>query len=108
MQYDVRADLKEALGYLAFLRRDQIPFATAYALTKTAQAAKEDLEQEIVKVFDAPTPYTQRAIYIRPAQKNRLFAQVKLKDESIKGIPAVRYLIHHIELTLFVGDSVSG
>jgi hypothetical protein len=99
MQYDVRAELKEALGYLAFLRRDQIPFATAYALTKTAEAAKVDVEREIVKVFDAPTPYTQRAVFIRPAQKNRLVAQVKLKDQSVKGIPAVRYLIHHIEGT---------
>jgi hypothetical protein len=99
MQLDVRADMSEALGLLALLRRDQIPFATAYALTKTAEAAKADVEREITRAFDAPTPYTQKAVFIRPAQKNRLFAQVKLKDESFKGTPAVRYLIHHIEGT---------
>jgi len=35
MQYDVRADLREALSKLDNLRKDQIPFATAYALTQT-------------------------------------------------------------------------
>ena len=99
MQYDIRADIKPVLDQLNFLRKDQIPFATAYALTKTAQAAQKDLEAEIRKVFDAPTPYTQRAIFVKPAQKHRLVAQVKLKDQSFKGIPAVRYLIHHVKGT---------
>ena len=97
MQYDIRADIQPAIDQLIFLRKDQIPFATAYALTKTAQAAQRDVEREINRVFDNPTPYTQRAVFIKPARKDRLFAQVKLKDESAKGIPAVRYLIHHVE-----------
>lgn len=96
MQYDVRADLKDALKMLDGLQKDQIPFATAYALTQTAKAAQKDVEGVIRQVFSAPTPYTQKAVYVRPATKNRLFAQVKLKDESSKGVPAVRFLIFHI------------
>lgn len=96
MQYDVRADLKEAFKMLDGLRRDQIPFATAYALTQTAKAAQKDVEGVIKRVFNAPTPYTQKAVFIRPATKQRLYAEVKLKDYSPKGVPAVRYLIHHI------------
>jgi len=37
MRYDVRADLREALQKLEGLRKDQIPFATAFALTQTAK-----------------------------------------------------------------------
>ena len=96
MRYDVRADLKDALKMLEGLRKDQIPFATAYALTQTAKAAQRDVEGVIRRVFDSPTPYTQKAVFVRTATKQRLFAEVKLKDESAKGVPAVRYLIHHI------------
>ena len=96
MQYDVRADLKDAMRMLDGLRKDQIPFATAYALTQTAKAAQRDVESVIKQVFNAPTPYTQKAVYVRTATKQRLYAEVKLKDYSPKGVPAVRYLIHHI------------
>lgn len=96
MRYDVRADLKGALKMLEGLQKDQIPFATAYALTQTAKAAQKDVEGVIRRVFNAPTPYTQKAVFVRTATKQRLIAEVKLKDESAKGVPAVRYLIHHI------------
>ena len=39
MQLDVRVDLRDAERYLTGLRKDQIPFATAYALTQTAKQA---------------------------------------------------------------------
>lgn len=96
LQYDVRTDLKDALKMLDGLQKDQIPFATAYALTQTAKAAQSDVESVIRQVFNAPTPYTQKAVFVRPATKKRLTAEVKLKDTSVKGVPAVRYLIYHI------------
>jgi len=96
MRYDVRADLKDALKMLEGLQKDQIPFATAYALTQTAKAAQKDVEGVIRQVFNSPTPYTQRAVFVRAATKQRLIAEVQLKDTTSKGVPAVRYLIHHI------------
>lgn len=99
MQYDVRADIKQAVKALEGLRKDQIPFATAYALTKTAQEAKKNIEADIRRVFDRPTPYTQKGVWIKAATKARLFAKVYLKDESFKGVPADRYLIHQIRGT---------
>ena len=96
LQYDVKTDLKDALKMLDGLQKDQIPFATAYALTQTAKVAQSDVELVIKQVFNAPTPYTQKAVFVRPATKKRLTAEVKLKDTSVKGVPAVRYLIHHI------------
>lgn len=96
LQYDVRTDLQDALKMLDGLQKDQIPFATAYSLTQTAKAAQSDVESVIRQVFNAPTPYTQKAVFVRPATKKRLTAEVKLKDTSVKGVPAVRYLIYHI------------
>ena len=62
--------------------KKHLAFATAKALTKTAQLVKRDLQQEMTKVFDRPTPYTKNAIYIKPATKEKLEARVWLKDGS--------------------------
>jgi len=97
MQIDVRVELAEARKALEKLRKDQIPFATAYALTQCAKAAQADLEREMARVFDRPTPFTLKAVRIRPATKRNLTAEVKLKDEAYKGNPAVRWLIAQIE-----------
>ena len=93
---DVRVELKEALKELRNLQANQIPFATAYALTQCAKKAQEDVETQIARVFDRPTPYTLKAVRTKPATKRNLVAEVKLKDESYKGNPAVRWLIAQV------------
>lgn len=80
MQLDVRVDLKEAERYLTGLRKDQIPFATAYALTQTAKQAQLFIVNEMKRVFDRPKPYTLNGTYVKPATKRDLTAIVKLKD----------------------------
>jgi len=70
----------------------QIAYATARALTKTAQAVQEKQKREMRDVFDRPTPYTLDSTYIKPATKQKLMAKVGLKDFSGKGIPAVKFL----------------
>jgi hypothetical protein len=95
MQLDVRTDLRSAERYLVGLRKDQIPFATAYALTQTAKQAQENIRQEMRRVFDRPKPYTLNGTFIIPARKDQLFAVVKLKDgyaglnnqEGARGTP---------------------
>ena len=80
MQLDVRADLRDAERYLTGLRKDQIPFATAYALTQTAKQAQKHIVTEMKRVFDRPKPFTLNGTFVIPAKKNRLYAVVKLKD----------------------------
>jgi hypothetical protein len=95
MQLDVRTDLRQAERYLVGLRKDQIPFATAYALTQTAKQGELNIRQEMRRVFDRPKPYTLNGTFVIPAQKNKLFAVVKLKDgsaafnnqEGVRGTP---------------------
>lgn len=94
---DVRVDLAKAQAMLANLRRGQIPFATAYALTQCAKAAQREVEREMPRVFDRPTPYTMRAIWTKSATKSRLWSEVKVKDEALGGNPAVRWLMPQIE-----------
>lgn len=60
----------------------QIPFATARALTATAKDVQRAEEREIREVFDQPVPFTQRAVGITSATKQRLQAVVVLKRKQ--------------------------
>lgn len=75
----------------------EIPFAIAQALTWTAQEAKEAVKVEMGKVFDRPTPFTLNSLYVSPAKKANLQAEVLIKDEAQKGTPAFKYLRAQIE-----------
>jgi hypothetical protein len=80
MQLDVRTDLKAAERYLQGLRKDQVPFATAYALTQTAKDAQGNIIEEMQRVFDRPKPFTLNGTFVKPATKRDLTALIKLKD----------------------------
>lgn len=81
LSLNVKTDMAEALKALANFE-SQIPFATAKGLTKTAQDVREVLRAEMRKVFKNPTPYTLNSLYLRPATKARLEAEVWLKYGS--------------------------
>lgn len=71
------ADLERRLNN-AFAR--QVPFATALALTRTAQKIREAEKAEMQSVFDRPTPFTLNAFQVVPANKDTLAAEVRYKD----------------------------
>ncbi|SEI99489.1 hypothetical protein SAMN04244572_02372 [Azotobacter beijerinckii] len=75
----------------------QMPFATALALTRTAQLAKEAIEQDMRAVFDRPTRWTLNSLRLIPARKDRLEARVWMKNESDKAAPATRWLSPQVE-----------
>jgi hypothetical protein len=77
-------------------RRDQVPFATAVALTRTAVKVKDAEYKEMVDVFDRPTPYTLNSLYAKGATKQNLEAVVWLKYDTSKGTPADKYLTPEI------------
>ena len=60
----------------------QIPFATAKGLTDTIKDVRDAEVQVMRKVFRAPTPYTLRSLFVRPATKARQEASTWLKDGS--------------------------
>lgn len=85
MQIDVRVDLKDAERYLKGLRKDQVPFATAYALTQTAKDSQQRIADDMRRSFDRPKPFTLNGTFVSAATKSRLEATVKLKDGYARG-----------------------
>jgi hypothetical protein len=97
MRIDIRQNVDAIIGKLKTNQAEQIPFATALALTKAAQIARDKLSEMTTTVFDRPTPYTRNAFYVRPATKKNLVASVGIKDFAPKGTPAAKYLRSQIE-----------
>jgi len=79
-------EVKKSLGNMA----RQLPYATAIALNKTAKAVQKELTAEMSRTFDRPTPFIKKSLYIRPASKQNLIAEVGVKDEATK------ILVHQI------------
>lgn len=93
---DVRSDLSQAIAGLTRLEREQVPFATAVALTTVAKNAQANLVAEMQKVFDRPTPYTLKSIYIKPATKQKLQSELKIQDVALKADPPIKWLSHQV------------
>lgn len=74
----------------------QIPFAAALALTRTAQQAQRDIIAHFAFDFDRPTDYTMNSTYIKPATKTDLESEVFIKQDASKGTPASKYLAPEI------------
>lgn len=77
--------------------KQQLPFATAKALTSTAKLVQLATQDEMRKVFDRPTPYTLGSTYVQPATKTNLVAQVFLKNVNQKGSPPSVWLEPQVE-----------
>ena len=82
----VKVDVQ--VGAFAREMRDQLPFATAKALTGTARAARDDLGRAIVGAFDAPTPWIKGGTFSTPATKDSLQAWVGIKDTGVRASQA--------------------
>jgi hypothetical protein len=59
--------------------RNQLPFATARALTTTGRGAAEVEKSRMSTLLDRPTPFTLRGIYAYGATKARPVAEVGIK-----------------------------
>lgn len=70
----------------------QIPFATALALTRTAQDAQTTATRRISRTLDSPKPLTVRSVKIQSATKQGRPARVFVKDDVAKGNAPAKYL----------------
>jgi len=80
LDINVKNNVKEFTRHLNSIEKKQIPFATARALTWTAQVAQKALQDWIPKVFNVTKKWWLKqqptGIKIKPAKKNRLIAEV--------------------------------
>lgn len=93
----VPVEIQNAVATLDAVVRDQIPFALALTLTRLVELIAKAQREEIMRIFDRPTPYTRNSIRTRPARKTKLEAVVWLKDDTFKGGSATDYLLPQIE-----------
>ena len=79
----------DASQYVGALQRlhAQTPFALARALTWTAKDAQAAGTNEMRSVFDRPTAYTLRSLFVTPATKSSRVAVVGLKNRQLSKAP---------------------
>lgn len=64
--------------------REQLPFAFAQALTRTAKTAGEEFTREMPDRIKDPTPFTLRAVAVKGARKRDLRAVVFIRPIQAK------------------------
>lgn len=69
-------EISSALQGLSELKRKQIPFATAVALTRTAQRAQGEIRRELPHRFEIRSPFIERGVRIEAATKTKQEAAV--------------------------------
>ncbi len=76
MQFDVRADISQAVQFLNDLQRQIIPAATARALDRTATNARTEAIKTIREETGLPTTLIRDRLQIRGATRDRLVATI--------------------------------
>ena len=75
MQIKIEHNIDVVMAKLSGQQR-QVGYAAAVALTRTAAQIKAALPAELERVFDRPTPFTKRGIYLKAARRDSLTAEV--------------------------------
>jgi len=79
MKIDVRDNFPQVKAAMRENAK-QVTFATAVALTRTAQDVRAAEKQGMQTAFDRPTAFTLNSLFVKPATKVDLTARVWLKD----------------------------
>lgn len=82
---NVKDNLADVTRDLTRAAREQLPFATALTLTRTAKALERELQTALTRVFDNPTPFIARGTFATAANKRELAATVGMRDTARAG-----------------------
>ena len=94
--FRINIDLKPLEASLTSLQQKQFPFAASKALNDTAWDVYWNLRKAIPKIFDRPTPWTVKAMYVEKSTKKTLIAEVGYKAWASKGTAGAKVLSPHI------------
>lgn len=86
------ADVERELSRIA---RDQLPFATALAITRTAKIIDRELAGEMRGALDNPTPYIAKSTFSTSATKRDLNATIGMRDQASRGASPAQYVQEH-------------
>lgn len=84
LTFSVKANIDDAVAMIASQFENQIPFATALALTRTAKDVQRELVATMGTFIDRPTPFTLNSIGTTMATKASLTSTVYIKDIQAK------------------------
>lgn len=79
------------------LERQNLGFAVMQACNATAVEIRGEWARVVPRVFDRPVPMTARAAQYKKATRQKLFAEVFLRDEATGGTPPAKYLLPEVE-----------
>lgn len=97
IEFDIRTNVDDLKRRLTEIEREEVPFATARALTDVAFMVRAAAQDEMRRVFRNPTAWTLNGLVVVKAEKNGRPAQVYFEDAGAKGTPAGRYLRPQME-----------
>lgn len=89
---NISSNIREVVRALDGVARDQVPFATAVAITRTAKLLDTELRSTLTSVFDNPTAYITRSTFSTSAKKNDLNATVGIRDQATRGASPAQYV----------------
>ena len=78
----VKHNINDTIRLLDDKFRKQIPFATAKTLTKLAQLGQKEVQAEMQREFDRPTPFTLNSVRIKSATPQNLQAMVYIRNSA--------------------------
>lgn len=89
----------ELIKTLTKLNSEIMPDVIAESVTRMAHKVRSEIRDEMARVFDRPTRYTLRSMYVKPANKNmsKIFSETGFIDYSSKGTPAAKYIRPEVE-----------
>jgi hypothetical protein len=82
IEFSIRSNIKEIRKKLPAFAYQQIPFATATALTAIAKKVRDEEVKQMKATFKNPSPFTLKSVRIIPARKDRLYATVFVMDKA--------------------------
>lgn len=78
--FKIEANFRQIERMLSDMQDKQIPFAMMLAVNDTAKDAHEEIQREMKTAFRNPTPWTQRAFFVKRATKTNPVAVIRRKD----------------------------
>jgi hypothetical protein len=94
----IQVDADDMLNrHFTEIEQKNLPFAVMQAVNATAFGVREAWKKEAPRVFDNPVPLTVNAAQYRKATKNKLYAEVFLRDEATNGTAPAKYLLPQVE-----------
>jgi hypothetical protein len=94
--FQIKIDLSHHKPSMIGFQKDQFPFALSKALTATAWDAYWDIRSQLPIIFDRPTPWTIKAMYVQKATKHSLYAELGYKEWAHKGTASVKIMGHFV------------